>query len=319
MAVLFLYRDLLYRKFGFPSGFTWISPILVLLIFCNEQLLGLIRNNNEPFYFLTFGIGKTIIELGMAVLLILFFKYHWQGRVIGISTAYFTVTIFAFIYFFKKGYLGGKIKIEFLKSELIYALPIIMLQLSIFVMSSSDKFFLAGNHEVVGIYGIACTFSSIILILGTGLLQYIFPKIFSLLSASNVDYASIRKHFYLYAIVMAIGAIAVLLFTQLFYTFFINVKYYTALKYIYFIVLGYFFWTITYFFYCFLLYNKQKRQILFLSVLSITISLGCNSFFIPRLGDAGAAIAVCCCYLLMLCCTVWVTRPYWKLFFKNDL
>ncbi len=313
IAVLFICRHLLYKKFGFPPVFTLLIPLTVLFSFCTDQLLGLIRNNNEPYYFFTVGVGKTIVELGMATLLIILFKYQWQGRVVGISVSYIAVTAFAFVYFFKKGYLGGKIKKDFIKSELVYALPIVMLQLSIFVMSSSDKFFLADNHEIVGIYGIACTFSSVILILGSGLLQYIFPKIFSLLSVPKIDYAAIRRLFYLYAVVMLLGTIAVLLFTPLFYKVFINVKYHSALKYISLIVVGYLAWTLTYFFYSFLLYHKQKTKILLLSLLSIAVSIGCNSFFITRFGDSGAALAVCCCYVLMLFITVYFTKSYWKL------
>jgi len=317
-VILFFYRDYFFQKFGFPYSFTWIIPILTLLNFCNEQLLGLIRNNNEPYYFLGVGLSKTVIELGLAVALIVFFQYHWQGRVIGISASYALITLFGFRYFYRKGYLGGSIKKEYLKSELIYALPIIMLQLSIFVMSSSDKFFLADDHAVVGVYGIACTFASVIIILSTALLQYIFPKIFSLLSAETVQYSSIRKHFYLYIGVMLGGTIGLIIFTPIIYKEFINIKYHHALKYVYLIILGYFAWTITYFFYSFLLYNKQKRKILFLSAASIVISLGLNYFFIRRLGDMGAAIAVCSCYFLMMFITIFFTRAHWRLFLKKD-
>lgn len=313
-GVLLFYREMLFQKFGFPYSFTWLIPLLTLLTYFNEQLLGLIRNNSEPYYFLGVGVSKSVIELGLAVVLIVFFQYHWLGRVIGISVSYLLITVTAFIYFYKRGYLGGKISKAYLKSELVYALPIIVLQLSIFVMSSSDKFFLAGDRAVVGIYGVACTFSSIILILSSGLLQYIFPKIFSMLSEPVVQYATIRRHFYFYVLIMMAGTISVLLITPLFYKLFINVKYHHALQYIYLIVLGYFAWTITYFFYSFLLYNKQKQQILLLSLGSILVSLGCNYFFISRFGDTGAAIAVCSCYFLMMFITIFFTRPYWRLF-----
>jgi O-antigen/teichoic acid export membrane protein len=318
VGLLFFCRDFFLQKFGFPSNFCWLIPFLGLLTFCNEQLFSLIRNNNEPYYFLGVGIGKSVVELGLAVVLIVFFQYHWQGRVIGLSTAYALLTFFAFIYFFKKGYLGGTIRTEYLKSELVYALPIIMLQLSIFVMSSSDKFFLADDHAVVGVYGIACTFASVILVLSTALLQYIFPKIFSLLSAETIDYSSIRKHFYLYVLMMLGGTIALMIFTTIIYKQFINIKYHDALQYVYLIIMGYFAWTITYFFYSFLLYNKQKRKILFLSVASIVVSLGLNYYFIRHYGAMGAAIAVCSCYFLMMFITIGYTRSYWNLFLKKD-
>ncbi len=312
IGLLSYYRNFLIRQFGFPFSFAWLIPLLALLTFCHEQLLALIRNNKEPYLFLGVSVVKTIIELGLAVALVVFYKYHWQGRVIGISTAYIFMTFVAFAYFYKKGYLSGKITRAYIKSELIYAVPIIVLQLSIFVMSSADKFFLSYDHDLVGVYSVAGTFASIILILSGGLLQYIFPKIYALLSEPEVQYSSIRKHFYWYVLIMLGGTVGLLLFTNIFYKLFINVKYHQALRYIYLIVLGYFAWTVTYFFYSFMLFKKQKLQILFLSILSIFVSLGSNYYFVRLYGDTGAAIAVCCCYFLMLFITIFVTRPHWK-------
>ncbi len=321
--VLFISKDFLQRTYGFPYMFVWLIPVITFLTFCNEQLLSLARNNNEPAVFLKANISKTILELGLSFVLVVAFAWRWEGRIAGILVAYTLVGIYAFYYFIKKGYLFGSIKKKHIINELIYAVPIIAMQASIFSMSSSDKFFLSyftnDNNETVGIYSIGCVFASIIIVLCTALLQYVFPKIYTLLSVKGkIDYTSIKKHFFIYLGIMAAGSLVIILLTPLLYHYFINEKYSPALKYVYLLCTGYFLWSVSYFFYSFLLFHKQKKKLLALSLICIIVSLSCNYFFIKNRHDGGAAIAVVTCYFIVLILTLIFTREYWnKIFFAE--
>lgn len=321
--VLFISKEFLQRTYGFPYMFVWLIPVITFLTFCNEQLLSLARNNNEPAVFLKANISKTILELGLSFVLVVAFAWRWEGRIAGILVAYTLVGIYAFYYFFKKGYLFGSIKKKHILNELVYAVPIIAMQASIFSMSSSDKFFLSyftnDNNETVGIYSIGCIFASIIIVLCTALLQYVFPKIYSLLSVKEkIDYGSIKKHFFIYLGIMTAGSLCIILLTPLLYHYFINEKYSPALKYVYLLCTGYFLWSVSYFFYSFLLYHKQKKKLLALSLCCIIVSISCNYFFIKERQDGGAAIATVTCYFIVLILTLIFTREYWKKIFFAD-
>lgn len=189
VSILFFLRDYLHQQYGFPVNFVWIVPAVTLLNFCVEQITGLIRNNDQPFRYLGIGVTKTVVELSIALLLITVFQSGWLGRVNGMIIALVLVSGYSIYYFVKNGYLFGQVKINFVKAELLYALPIIAMQANMFVMSSSDKFFLADDHGVLGVYTIACTFASTIVIFSSALIQYFSPKIFSLLSAETVQYS----------------------------------------------------------------------------------------------------------------------------------
>jgi O-antigen/teichoic acid export membrane protein len=319
--VLFFFRDYLKRTYGFPYEFVLIIPGIAFLTFCYEQLISLIRNNNDSKLFLKINIFKTFLELGISVILVVVFALRWKGRVVGILTAYIIIAIYAFYYFNKKGYLFGAFKNIYIYNELLYAIPIIVMQASVFVMTSSDKFFLSNftsdHNATVGIYGIACVFASIINVLCIAYLQYLFPKIYTTLSADVIDYASIKRNFYFYLTVMLSGTVAFIGFTPLLYKYFINSKYYPALHYIYFLGIGYFFWTITYYFYSFLLFYKQKKRILILSLTYIAISFGSNYFFISNWGSLGAAISVCISYFIILIITLIAVRKYISQIFFN--
>jgi len=322
IIVLFFFRDHLQKAYGMPHLFIWLVPVITFLTFCNEQFLSMIRNNNEPMVFLKANMAKTILEMGLSVLLVVFFAWRWEGRVAGILVSYLAVCFYAFYYFNSKGYLFGKIKKEYIINELVYAVSIIAMQASIFSMSSSDKFFLSNfttdHNETVGIYSIACIFASIVFLFSSALIQYVFPKIYNSLSEPEINYYSIRKHLIFYTGVLAAGTLMIIIVTPLLYHYFINAKYHPALKYTYMLCIAYFLWAVSYFFYSFLLYHKQKRKLLALSVCCILVSLACNYFFIKRWHDQGAAVAVLTCYSIVLILTLLFTKEYWqKLFIHN--
>ena len=318
---LYIFRQQLKTIYGFPYSFVWIIPAIAFFTFCNEHLINLVRNKNESNRFLFINLGKTFIELSISIVLVFFFAWRWKGRVAGILIAYIFTVIYAFYYFYKRGYLFGEIKKKYIYNELVYAVPIIAMQASIFCMSVSDKFFLSyytsDNNATVGIYSIAATFASIIIVLSTALLQYIFPKVYTYLSSAQIDYQGIRKYFKMYVMVMLFGLFGIFIFAPVAYHFFINERYHTGLKYVFLLCTGYFLWSLTYFFYSFLLYNKQKRKIFSLSVCSIICSLCVNFFFISNLGPWGAAIANICTYSFVLLITLFFTKDHWKHFLKR--
>jgi len=320
-AILFLFRGYLQRTYDFPYYFAFIIPLIAIFTFCYEQLISLIRNKNQTGLFLKVSLSKTFLELGISVILVVFFAWRWKGRLAGITTTYIITTIFAFYYFYKSGYLFGSIKKKYLYAELVYAIPIIIMQTSVFVINSSDKFFLSSytndHNETVGIYGTACVFASVINVLCTAYIQYLFPKIYATLSAPTIDYNSLKRNFYYYLLVMTVGSAAILAFTPFLYHYCINHKYLPGLQYIFLLGLGNFLWGIIYYFYSFLLFYKQKRKILLLSVFTIIISLATNYFFISRWGAWGAAVATTVAYFIALIVTLIAVRKYLAQIFFN--
>lgn len=185
-------------------------------------------------------------------------------------------------------------------------------------MNASDKFFLAhvddAKNTQVGIYSIACIYSSVITVMSTAVLQYIFPKVYSLLSEKNINYKSIKRNFLLYASLAAAGTIMVIALGPFMFKHFINPRYNEALRYLYLICIGYFLWCVSYFFYSFLLFYKDKKKIFWLSLCSIVISLSMNFLLINRWGADGAAMSILCSYAIVLILTMIFTRKFWTKF-----
>jgi O-antigen/teichoic acid export membrane protein len=313
--IFFLFRGFLFQGFSFPAIFIWAIPLAAFMTFCYELVMLLIRNRNEAPTYMKVNLIRISTELGLAVIFIILFAWGWWGRVASILIAGGCVAMYAIYFLIKNDYLSGSIKKGIIYTELKYSIPVITLQLSIFCLFSSDSFLLAGiskNSAEVGIYGMACVFGAIILTLSGALIQYMVPKINKALSAENVDYADIRKHFVIYISIMAFTFIVLLFCVPAIYHLFINNNYWPGIRYYYFLSGGYFFWTITVFLYSFLLYNKQKKKLFTLAFISIIISLASNYFFIKSMGSLGASISVCCSYFAVLVLALLFTKNYWK-------
>lgn len=318
-----LCRDILVQQYHFPTLFIWLIPVVTFLSFISQHVINLIRNDEKPRQFMLAVLGRLLVEILLAVLLISVIHWAWQGRVAGIAISYVLFAVYAFYYFVQKDYLFGQVKKQVLKEELLFSVPIILMQFSTFCMNYSDSFFLSrfsnDNNATVGVYSIACIFASIIITLSSALLQYVQPKIFKLLSATTIDYAAIRKNFILYMAIMTGGLVLLLAFVPLAYNFVINKSYYAGMRYYYLLCIGYYFWTIAFLFFSFLLYYKRKKKIMLLSASFIAISLTNNYFFIRSMSAQGAAIAVFSSYAVVLLITLLFTYKEMQFVFRKPV
>lgn len=321
LGMFYLFQNNLIKEYSFPHSFIWLIPVVTFLSFISQHVINLIRNEEKPKLFMVAVLGRLLIEISLAIIFISGLKMAWQGRIIGIAVSFGVFNLYAFYYFISKKYLFGKIKKQVIKEELIFSLPIIIMQCSVFCMNYSDVFFLSrfttDNNAEVGVYSIACIFASVILTLSSALLQYVHPKIFRSLSEPVINYAAIRKNFMLYTGIMTGGLLVLLAFVPLAYKFVIPGNYTAGLHYYYLLCIGYFFWGIAYLFFSFLLYFKQKKKIIFLSATFMIISLTSNYFFIKSMASWGAALSVFSSYAIVLLLTLVFTYKQMRFLFEK--
>lgn len=311
MAGLFLFRAQLQQRYSFPTVFIVIIPLITFFTFLSEHLINMVRNNQQPMKYLRINIGRLLTEIILAVLFISVFNYGWLGRVMAIFISFLMLAVYAFYYFKQQQFVFGNISKKYLRDELLYSVPIIVMQISVFCMGSSAGYFIeyfTHNLTEVGIFSVAVTFGSVILVLCTALLQYVIPKLYSFLSQKQINHEGIRKLFLFYAGAMLLGTMAVIIATPFAYDVMLKPSYQPGLRYFYFICAGNFFWSISYFFYAFMLYQKQKRKILFASLLSVIISIASHYFFIKSKESMGAAVSICAIYFIVFVITLLFVR-----------
>jgi O-antigen/teichoic acid export membrane protein len=311
MLVMTVFHQSLISRYGFSFLCLLLMPLIALFSFLNEHLINLLRNNHEPLTYLFINLGRLIAELTLAVFFISALETGWMGRVAGIFIAYLMTAVYAIYYFREKGLLKWVFQKKYLREELRFSLPVIMMQLGVFCMGASPVFFIeyfTNNLETVGIFNVANTFSSVILVLCTALLQYSYPKIYSLLAAPQADYQALRWQLSFFAGMLLLGTGLLVIATPILYPMVLKNSYQEGLSYFFFLCLGNWCWSVSYLLYAFMLFHKQKKKLLLASLLSVTVSIISHTLFTRFMGAEGAAYSVFIVYVIVLMITMFMVR-----------
>lgn len=295
--LLFIFRDMLQQKFHVPASFAFILPGLAFLIFSGEQLFALIRNRNEVTRFAVMGISKSIIEYAVSVVLIVFFFSGWLGRIWGIAISLIAMNVFAIGYYIKNKYISFHFNKTQLLDELKFGVPIFAFQLCVFMLGTSNKLFLAifykGDLSQLGIYSIACVLGTMIGVVSQSILLYAQPHLYKSISKGEATIQTAKKQFFRYFLMLT-GLSAVCILVVLFaYYFLIDKVYLPGIRYFFLVALASYIWGLNYFLFLFLLYHKQKRKILTVTLISLACSITVNTIMVKNfliLGDALASL-----------------------------
>jgi O-antigen/teichoic acid export membrane protein len=311
-GILLLFKNILWQKFHFPIAFITLIPLIALLSFINEQLIILLRNNQQPIKYFWVNISRLLLEIAIAVVLISAVHYGWLGRVLGIAISYLALAAYALYYFIKNDYLFGSIQQQYYKTELVFGVPIITMQVGIFCLGSSAVYYIShftNSLQTVGTYSVAATFASVVNVFCIALLQYVQPKLYSIFTQKIIDTAAIKKLFGLYAAAMILFTIAVIIVLPLVYHFLLKQTYLPGLQYCYLLCIGQLFWAIAWFFFSWLLYHKEKKKILMLSLTAIVTSFVFNWLLTGLYAATGAAIATIASYAVILILVMFFVKP----------
>ena len=117
-------------------------PLTCLLVLVSDIVFGLIRNREKHFLFAGFSISKSVFEVSLSILFIVFMGWGWEGRIAGSFITLIFSCVFAFLLFRKWGFLTTDISLKEIKPVFKYGLPFIPERLAVFFMFYSDRFFI---------------------------------------------------------------------------------------------------------------------------------------------------------------------------------
>ncbi|MGN6298037.1 MAG: lipopolysaccharide biosynthesis protein [Ginsengibacter sp.] len=267
------------RAFSFRRQFIWLIPVCLFLNFCFEAFIILLRVQNKVKLFATVTLLKITVEISLAIALILFAYVSWYSRALGY---FFSILIIGFLFFFyikRNSFLVSKLDFGILKKELLFGLSGLLLQTAVFFINTSDKFFVMAQFGKVqaGFYSIAGTFATIQYIVSTSLMQYLQPVLYKKF-AEKEKWKNIKGIYKKYILVMLVASISLFFFTVLVYHYLLKQSYKAYLHYFYLLCISSFIWSMSNIFLQFIIFNKHKKVILRLSLVSIIFALLINYF-----------------------------------------
>ena len=277
IPLFFIFWQPLSRAFSFQHQFIWLIPVCLFLNFCFEAFIILLRIQNKVRLFATITLVKIVVEISLAVILILFAYVSWYSRALGYFVSILMVGIVFLFYIKKNRFLVNKLDFKILKGELLFGLSGLLLQTAIFFITTSDKFFVMAHFgkTQAGFYSIAGTFATIQYIVSASMMQYLQPVLYKKF-AKKEKWKTIKGTYKKYILVMLSTSIALFFFTIAAYHYLLKESYREYLHFFYLLCVSSFTWSVSNIFLQYIVFNKYKKTILRLSVMSISFAVCIN-------------------------------------------
>jgi len=273
-----------------------IIALICIYAFYNnviEVLLAVWRMEEKAKEYGIFRITRTCVELGIALTLIVIYRYDFRGSIYAISYSYGIGAIMALIILFRKNLFGFEFSLKDIKHLLFFGGPLIPHVLGSVSIMYSDKLMLTHfiGIETNGIYTVGFMVGQIIGLLQNSFNQAWVPWVFKSLKEKNsVNKVRIVKYTYIYFLLILVLVAILWLVSPLIYTI-IGPSFYDGIAIVFWIALGFAFngmykMVSVYFFY------KEKTGVLgALTFITAILNIILNFFFIPKYGFEGAAYA----------------------------
>jgi len=297
-----------------PVLWVCILPYTVWGRMVNESTMLMCRVKNKAWGFAFFSISKNVIEILLTIGLVIGLSWAWQGRLVA-AVASLTILCFVSIHlFFRWRLVANTIDWQQVKHIAWISVPFIFERLTIFVLSSSDRYFIdklasKGTGEV-GLYSVGAQIATIITLAILSMNSAYQPHVFKNLAVGNKE--RVKKSTLMYVGGAGLLVVALFLATPLIFKLFIGNGFADARVYAYYLSGGYFMWAIYNAFLPYLLFHGKNRLILYLSVAGMIVSVSSNFYLVPHYGAYGAALTSIMTYTVMAFLSIFFSWKYFK-------
>lgn len=326
-TVLFFLISLFYDLsfIGFQTHWLFIIPLVCFLFSFNEYNLIILRNQSKSLSYGYWQILHTIINLSLSLFFIISLSYGWEGRALGIVIAQ-VVMGFASL---KRMNNLGFIKVQFDKNEIIeilsLCLPLVLHGLGTYIIFQSNFYFIKMNIGLtaVGIFSVACAFSSIMGMIKDGLAKAINPWIYKNLNVSSdisLFKIKITKLFAVLSLALIVLNIILTLFSKLVIRYFLDEKYIEASNLVSILITSISLYVLYGILCSFFVHFSKTSLLSKITVFTALISLGLNYFLSLKFGLIGSCYALLIAMMFQLITTFYFCTNFFpfSLTFKTN-
>lgn len=290
--------------FKLPDNFLFLCIIYALSSQICEILLSFWRAEDEPSKYGVFRIVKTLMDIGISLLLIIKFQYNWEGRIFPMVIVSVLFAIFVIIYFSIKYSRRRLFKLnrKFLLESIKFSAPLILHTMGGYIITFSDRLIVAYqlNLDELGIYAVGSQIGMILSFIITSFNQAWLPYFFKTLNNGN-EKAKIKLQQKIWAFIIFISIIAVLIYLILpfIYKFFINKNYNINYIIILWILIGYIFNGMYKMFVNYLFYYKKTNLLMLFTPIAALLNIIFVFILVNKIGIEGAAIGTMISYIVL--------------------
>lgn len=146
--------DLLYQSYTIICVFFTVISSINLLLW---------RLEDKPISFAVFNICRTILQVILVFLFVIYMDYGWEGKLYSIILTSLLFGIYNFSYLIRRGYFGFHLDKNYMKEAILFGLPMIPHGLSFWLKSGADKLLITGacGLSANGIYSVAISMGAV--------------------------------------------------------------------------------------------------------------------------------------------------------------
>ena len=278
-----------------------VTMFAVVVSVVNTVQLALFQAKRQPGRYSALTFLRFTMMYGLSV----FFLIRGDsvyGLMIAQLVAY-SVTL-AFGFFFARNDFRLAISPKISREMLVFTAPLIIGSVSIWLLSSSDRFFLLrlSTLNELGLYSLGSRLASIVLFAVTAF-QMAWPQFaFSRANEENTAYTNARILTY-YLFVGILLVLGVTLFTPEILQILATPSYTGAGSVVFLLSCSFLFYGCYIIFFIILSLTKKTLSILPVTIPPLIVSVALNYYLVPSMGGMGSAVASTSAYLLMAALT----------------
>lgn len=327
LIIFFVFGEKISLYSGFPSNWLWVVLVCSFSHNMIEVLLSIWRVKLKAVNYVLFRFLRTIIELVLSILLILYINKSWESRVEGqlYSSLFFAIFALFFLWKMKLFSFSFKVSKFDVKDILRFGIPLIPHAIGAVFITMADRIFITNmiSIEETGLYAVGFQVSQIIALIQISFNQAWVPFFYGKLKeeSSSIN-LKLVKITYLYFGFLLILVLLLTFLSPYIYSIFIGEKFGSSIIYVFYIALGFAFngmykMVVNYFFYL-----KKTKFIGIITILTAGLNIVFNYALILEFGAIGCAYATTLSFFLQFI-IVWYfsSKNYsmpWFFFLKQN-
>jgi len=291
------------------TGFTIVFQVL------HSFLFNLLRLEFRVWLYTILSSAYVLISILLTIYYVLILRQGIYGALIAQSIAYGLVFLFTIIYVFKR--YGYMYSYEWVKKILSYGFPLIGTGIAVWVLNSTDRYFLAHyvNLSSVGIYAVGAKLGSIIGILGGALQMAWGPYALDIQYEKNAK-EIYSKVFQLYFYINIVLIFAISMFSIDILKVFTQPDFYSAKAVVPFLCASVFFTNAYFIVSIGINITKKVQHTIWITVTSALVNIGLNFLLTPSFGPVGAAFCIMFANFMIFFLTYITSQKYYKIDYK---
>jgi O-antigen/teichoic acid export membrane protein len=297
------------------SLFVTITGMTIVFQALHSFLFNLLRLEFRVWLYTILSSVNILLSILMTIYFVLVLDMGVYGALIAQAISYGLIFVYTMFYVFKR--YGFGFSYEWIKKILAYGFPLIGTGIAVWVLNSTDRYFLAHYTDLsaVGIYAVGAKLASIIGIIGGALQMSWGPY------AMDIQYEKNAKDIYskvfqLYFMVNVLAILSISMFAIDILKVFTQPAFYSAKAVVPFLCTSVFLTNAYFIVSIGINLTKKLQHTIWITILAAALNIGLNFLLTPLFGPVGASFCIMAANFVIFILTYIFSQKYYHIDYK---